>query len=110
MPSLGAGMLCAGLTACSAATPSDDVVLKHVLAINTCYARTHVKQSVSGLRACFVARAWRQRLNDRLREHPAILALGRSCEKYVDLASDDAIAAYGKCIRDGMPAALEAPH
>lgn len=120
--------------ACSGRTTSDDDVLRHVLAINTCYARMYVKQSatalaqrrafagskdiaavptpaydVSGLRRCFVARASRQHLNDRLREHPAILALGRSCEKYVDLKSDDAIAAYGKCIRDGMPAALDAP-
>jgi hypothetical protein len=131
---LGMGLLCAGMTACSGSTPSDDEVLRHVLAINTCYARMYVKQSaaalaqhrafagskglmaaptpaydVSGLRACFVARASRQRLNDRLRKHPAILALGRSCEKYVDLNSDDAIAAYGKCIRDGMPAALDSP-
>jgi len=131
---LGAGMLCAGLTACSGSTPSDDDVLRHVLAINTCYARMYVKQSaaalaqhrafagskdlmaaptpasdLSGLRACFAARASRQRLNDRLRKHPAILALGRSCEKYVALNSDDAIAAYGKCIRDGMPAALDSP-
>jgi hypothetical protein len=64
---------------------------------------------VSGLRACFIARASRQHLNDRLRKHPAILALGRSCEKYLDLNSDDATAEYGKCIRDGMPAALDAP-
>jgi hypothetical protein len=64
---------------------------------------------VSGLRACFVARVSHQRLNDRLRTYPAILALGRSCEKYVDLTSNDAIARYGTCIRDGMPSALDSP-
>ncbi|MFY9631706.1 MAG: hypothetical protein WAJ94_08890 [Candidatus Cybelea sp.] len=132
LSALGLGLLCAGFTACNGSAPSDDDVLKHVLAINTCYARMYVKQSaaalaqrrafagskdpmavptptydLSGLRACFIARASRQRLNDRLRKHPAILALGRSCEKYVALESDDATVAYAKCIRDGMPAALD---
>ncbi|HEY6486217.1 MAG TPA: hypothetical protein VIX83_07525 [Candidatus Cybelea sp.] len=131
---LGLVLVNATVAACGGKTASDDDVLKHVLAINTCYARMYVKQAgaaltqrrafadskdlmpvptpaydVTGLRACFAARVSHQRLNDRLRTYPAILALGRSCEKYVDLNSDAAIAGYGKCIHEGMPAALDSP-
>ena len=114
LSALGLGLLCAGFTACNGSAPSDDDVLKHVLAINTCYARMYVKQSaaalaqrrafagskdpmavptptydLSGLRACFIARASRQRLNDRLRKHPAILALDGKKEVVVNSSTRD---------------------
>ncbi|MGC9991734.1 MAG: hypothetical protein ABSD52_04940 [Candidatus Cybelea sp.] len=123
--SVAAALALAGLflAACSASPPaSDDDVLKHVLAINTCNAKMYVKQARAalrpgptpsyddrGLRLCFVATVPDQTLNQKIKRHPAILALGRSCEKLINTQSDAAMAAYQKCIQDGMLEALKGP-
>jgi hypothetical protein len=111
------------LAGCSGSPPaSDDDVLKHVLAINTCNVRMYVKQADAtlrpgttpsyddrGLRVCFVATVPTQTLNQKIKRHPAILALGRSCENLIDTQSDAAMASYQKCIQDGMLQALKGP-
>jgi hypothetical protein len=110
------------LAGCSGSPPaSDDDVLKHVLAINNCNAKMYIKQADAmrsgptppydnrGLRLCFIATGPTQSLNQKIKRHPAILALGRSCENLIDTKSDAAIAAYQKCIQDGMLQALKRP-
>ncbi len=103
-----------------------------MLAIDSCYAQLYVTQPTAqlqqantplapgqtpapaptfdnhALRLCFVAASVSERVNPEIKKHPAILALGRTCEKFDDTGSDEAIAAYQKCIINGMPAALRA--
>ena len=100
-----------GFAACSGSPPSDADVLKHVLAIDDCYAQVYAQVYAArthSLRLCFVATSATQRVDATVERHPAILALGRSCEKYDDTSSDDAIEKYQACILAGMPAALAA--
>jgi hypothetical protein len=111
---------------------SDDDVLRHVIAIDDCNGEVAAQQANASLaalkrfasspqrtpgpmptfdnhslRLCYVGTAATANLNAKIKTHPAILALGRSCEKFIDTASDEAMALYNKCIQDGMPAALK---
>jgi hypothetical protein len=111
---------------------SDDDVLRHVIAIDDCNGEVAAQQANAqlsalkrfaaspsqtpgpmpsydnhSLRLCYVSTAASASLNAKIRTHPAILALGRSCEKFIDTGSDEAVALYNKCIQDGMPAALK---
>jgi hypothetical protein len=120
------------LTACAGARPaSDDDVLKHILAINSCNATMYIKQTSAllttskerlvssgatpmptpsydsrGLRECFVATVPGQTLNPKVRANAGVLAVGRSCEKLIDVHSDSAMVDYNTCIDKGMTAAL----
>ncbi|MFY9718005.1 MAG: hypothetical protein WAK16_00025 [Candidatus Cybelea sp.] len=111
---------------------SDDDVLRHVIAMDDCNGQVAARQAdaqlsalkrfaaspnqtpgpmpsfdTHSLRLCYVATAATASLNAKIGTHPAILALGRSCEKFIDTGSDEAMALYNKCIQDGMPAALK---
>jgi hypothetical protein len=110
---------------------SDDDVLRHVIAIDDCNGEVAAQQANAqlsalkrfaaspnqtpgpmpsydnhSLRLCYVGTAATASLNAKIRTHPAILALGRSCEKFIDTGSDEAMALYNKCVADGMPLAL----
>jgi hypothetical protein len=119
--------------ACSGSAPaSDDDVLRHVIAIDDCNAQVVTRQQNDSmaalkrlarspqetpgpmpsfddhaLRLCYVRTVSTASLNAKIEAHPAILALGRSCEKVIDTSSDEAMALYNKCIQDGMPDALK---
>lgn len=117
---------------CTRHRPSDDEVLEHLLAINTCNAQMYLKQANAtvtqsreieaspdltpgptpsfdnrGLRSCYLIAVEGETVTEAIRRHPAIVALGRSCEKFIDINDDVAMAEYDKCIQDGMPSALK---
>jgi hypothetical protein len=92
-----------------ASTANGGAIMRHVLAINSCYTRAYIKAHF--VDAAVDKHALRTCYNDTVEsEQPrlrgvisvALVRVGRSCEHLIDPGSDVAMIAYRNCIFDAL--------
>jgi hypothetical protein len=89
---------------CSGFPSSGDPVIRHVLAINYCYAREDIRVHYHdaavdkhAVRSCYNNRVGSMRPGPDNRINAMVLQAGRPCEHLIDTKSDDAMISYRNC-------------